>query len=196
MIDQIIQWDQNLFLFLNSINSTSIDPIMNFISKSYIPGILILLFLFIYGFKKFNKGVMIAFFCAILTIAISDGVSSKVFKPTFKRLRPCHDPNIQAKVYLAGNKCWGGKYGFVSSHAANTFAIAMFIFLLFFPYTKGTFILFIWAVLVSYSRIYLAKHYPLDLICGGLLGMIAGYISYKIFKFIFSKSGWSSLSRL
>ena len=196
MIDQIIQWDQSLFLFLNGLNSTSVDPIMHFISKSYIPGYLILAFLFIYGFKKFNKGVVIVFVCAIITITISDGVSSRVFKPTFKRLRPCHEPIIKPQVYTAGKKCWGGKYGFVSSHAANTFGIAMFIFMLFLPYTKGTFVLFIWATLVSYSRISLAKHYPLDLVFGGLLGMIAGYLSYKIFRFSFSKTGWSSLSRL
>lgn len=192
MIDQIVQWDQSLFLFLNGLNSVSVDPIMHFLSKSYIPGVIILLFLFIYGFKKYNKGVIVAFACAILTIAICDGVSSRIFKPTFKRLRPCHEPLIKAQAYTAGKKCWGGKYGFVSSHAANTFGIAMFIFLLFLPYTKGTFVLFIWAALVSYSRIYLAKHYPLDLFFGGLLGMLGGYISMKVFRLSLLKLKLSS----
>lgn len=196
MIDQIVKWDQDLFLFLNHLNHPQIDPIMHFLSKSYLPGIIIILFLLGYGFKKFNKGVFIAFFCAILTVGLSDGISSRVLKPTFKRLRPCHEPVLKPQVYTAGKKCWGGKYGFVSSHAANTFGVAMFIFLLFLPYTKSTFILFIWAALVSYSRIYLAKHYPLDLFFGGLLGLCAGYISYRFFRFSFSKTGWSSQDQL
>lgn len=196
MIEHIVLWDQNLFLFLNGINSTTIDPVMHFVSKSYIPGLIILAYLMIHGFKRFNKGVILAFVFAIVTIAISDGVSSRVFKPTFKRLRPCHEPLIKPQVYTAGKKCWGGKYGFVSSHAANTFGIAMFIFMLFLPYTKSTFILFIWAAIVSYSRIYLAKHYPLDLFFGGLLGIIAGYISYRLFRISYLKSGWSSQDQL
>lgn len=195
MIDLIVHWDQSLFLLLNGLNSQSIDPIMLFLSKSYIPGIVILFFMTVYGYKNYKKGIILVFLCTILTIAISDGVSSRVFKPTFKRLRPCHEPSIKPKVYTGGKRCWGGKYGFVSSHAANTFAIAMFLFLIFLPFTKKTFILFIWAALVSYSRIYLAKHYPLDLICGGLLGLVAGYLSYKVFKISLSKLGWSSLDQ-
>jgi undecaprenyl-diphosphatase len=190
MLEYIIQLDQKFFLFLNHINHESIDPIMLFLSKSIIPGIILLLFIFIYGYKKFNKSVLMLFFFSLVSIAISDGISSKFFKPTFKRLRPCHEPLISKSVHLASQNCRGGKFGFISSHAANTFGIATFLFLIFSAYTKKTFVVFIWAGLVSYSRIYLGKHYPLDIICGGILGLIAGYISYKLFTLIYQKLRW------
>ena len=192
MIDTIVQLDQKLFLLLNHINSESLDPIMLFLSKSYIPGVLILLFLIGYGYKQYNKGVILVIFFTFLTIGFSDGISSRFFKPTFKRLRPCHEPILKPQVYTAGKKCWGGKFGFVSSHAANTFGVATFIFLLFLTYTKKTFVLFIWAALVSYSRIYLAKHYPLDLFFGGLLGMLCGYLCFRLFKLSYQKIKWFS----
>lgn len=192
MIDNIIQWDQSLFLYLNGLHTNFLDPTMRFLSNSYIPGLVILLFLIIYGFKKFHKGVGLVFIFAILTVALSDSISSRIFKPSFKRLRPCYEKTIRPQVYSAGKSCWGGKYGFVSSHAANTFAIAMFTFMIFLSFTKKTFILFIWAALVSYSRIYLGKHYPLDLLCGGLLGIIIAFGTSKLFALSLLKLGLSS----
>lgn len=191
MMNQIIQFDQTFFLFLNQLNHTSIDPIMHFLSKSYIPGIMILLFMLIYGFKKYQKGVILLLFLSFVTIGIADGVSSRLLKPTVKRLRPCHEPLLKEQVYTGGKHCWGGKYGFVSSHAANTFGVAMFLFLIFKAFTTKTFVLFIWAGLVSYSRIYLAKHYPLDILFGGLLGLVSGYICFKLFNYVSQKLKWS-----
>lgn len=184
MLDFIINIDQKLFLILNHLNSDFLDHIMLFASDSYIPGILILSFLIFFGYKHFKKHVVIAVFMTLLSFGLSDSISSRIFKPTFERLRPCHEPKIQAEVYTAGKKCWGGKFGFVSSHAANYFSIATFIFLIFSTYTKKTFVLFIWSALVSYSRIYLGKHYPLDIFCGGILGILCGFIIYKLFKTI------------
>jgi undecaprenyl-diphosphatase len=192
MLESIIHFDQQLFIFLNNAHTPFLDPIMVFLSDSYIPGILILIFLALYGFKKYKKAVALVFFFTFLSIGLSDGISSKVFKPGFKRLRPCHEPAIKPLVYTAGKTCWGGKFGFVSSHAANTFSAAMIIFLFFNLYTKKTGILFIWATLVSYSRIYVAKHYPLDLLFGALLGIICALISFKLFSFYYQKIKWFS----
>lgn len=181
MIESIIKLDQQLFLYLNRLNSKFFDSIMLYVSKSYTPVFLILVLVIGFGVYKFKrKAILLIFFC-FFSLALSDGISSRLFKPTFKRLRPCHEPQLKERVYTAGKNCWGGKYGFVSSHAANTFAAATFIFLVFLVYTKKTFFLFIWAALVSYSRIYLAKHYPLDIFFGALLGILCGYFSHWLF---------------
>ncbi|MBT4793082.1 MAG: phosphatase PAP2 family protein [Halobacteriovoraceae bacterium] len=136
---------------------------------------------FILGIYYFKQKFFIAFLFCILSFGVSDLVSTRIFKNGFKRLRPCHNPLLSQKVYLAGQNCWGGKYGFVSSHAANTFTVAMFFWLLFRRKNRFIFSLFFYATLVSYSRVYLARHYPGDILVGALLGLSIGYIGFKAY---------------
>ena len=180
MIQSILKIDTDLFLFLNGINDSSVDSAIKFISNSVIPGVLILILFLFFGFKKFGKKIIISFIALIITFGLTDSISSKGFKDNIKRLRPMHEPAIINQVYTAGEGRGGGKYGFVSSHAANTFGLAMFIFLMLGSSYKGFRLLFVWATLVSYTRIYLGKHYPLDLICGAMLGILIAFICYKI----------------
>ena len=99
------------------------------------------------------------------------------------RFRPSHNPQIADLLHLHvhddGELYRGGKFGFVSSHAANTFAVAMFSSLIF-RFKSYVLFIFFWAAIVSYSRIYLGVHYPLDILGGALLGGIISLISYFI----------------
>jgi undecaprenyl-diphosphatase len=184
MLELLNQWDTNIFLALNGLNHPLLDPVMIFISDSKIPIITLLVLFIVFGYLKLKKHIFIAIICAMVGIGISDSVSSRVFKPGFKRLRPCKVEVLKDKVHLAGKKCWGGKYGFFSSHASNTFTMALFFWLLFRRFNRGFVLLFPYAILVSYSRIYLAKHYPGDLFAGAIFGLLCGFLMYKLYQFI------------
>jgi undecaprenyl-diphosphatase len=116
----------------------------------------------------------------VLAITLADQISVKCFKFVFERLRPSHNPEIKNQVNIL-NGYRGGQFGFVSSHAANTFALAAFTTRLFRNRYFAWFI-FIWAAVVSYSRIYLGVHYPLDILGGAILGMILGYLVFYLYK--------------
>ncbi|MBC75203.1 MAG: phosphatase PAP2 family protein [Halobacteriovoraceae bacterium] len=182
MLAEIIQWDKNLFLHLNGLHAPWLDPIMDWISHSMIPAFIILALTSFYGIKFFNKkkGLALVFF-ALLSIGITDSVSSRILKPGFERLRPCHNPEFVDQFHTVGN-CWGGKFGFVSSHAANTFGIAFFLWLVFRRKNNYFALLIPYAALVSYTRIYLAKHYPLDLVGGAMLGALSAWLLYFVWS--------------
>lgn len=175
MMNAINNLDHELFLFLNGLHVGWLDPVMTFISSEmgWIPFYAILLYLI---FRKSGwRGLFFVVIGVVILITCSDQLSSHVFKPVFQRLRPCHDPLIQDLVHLPNGHC-GGQYGFISSHACNTFALASFITLIMKKfYKKIGLLMFIWAALVSYSRIYMGVHFPGDVLCGAAVGMILGF---------------------
>ena len=177
MLEFLNNIDTQLFIFLNGIHSPFWDKIMWWISgsKSWIPMYVLILGFIIYKFRW--KAIITIIFIA-LVVTLADQISVKAFKEVFQRLRPCHNPELQDIVHLVKNKC-GGKFGFVSSHAANTFAIAFFLSKLIKIRNFSNFII-LWASIVSYSRIYLGVHYPFDVLCGALLGSLIGYSVYLL----------------
>jgi undecaprenyl-diphosphatase len=171
MLAQVIELDTSLFLFLNGLNSPFWDPIMLAFSGNvvWIPLYLFLVYLMI---KKHGlKGLLLLVGVAVV-VTMGDQLSVHLFKNVFERLRPCHNPEIQDLVHLVNGRC-GGKFGFVSSHAANTFGVATFL-VVWFKHKWLTISLLLWAAVVSYSRIYLGVHYPADILCGALLGAACG----------------------
>ena len=186
MIEQLINWDKSLLLFLNGMHCSVSDFIMYWISAKliWIPFYLFLLYFIIHNYKIRTIDVLI--FTAIL-ITASDMISYHCFKEVFHRLRPCQDPSINSMVHLVKGEC-GGKYGFVSSHAANTFAIALFIIQLLGKKIKWIIpTMLIWAAVVSYSRIYLGVHFPFDVFCGAILGAVIGISIGKTFNWYYRK---------
>lgn len=185
LIQTIKEYDTQLFLFLNSKHNAFFDNLMFWMSNRYV-WIPLYLFLFIIVYKQVRKRIWLVVLAAALLILLSDQVSVHAFKNVFLRYRPCHNILIQAQVHMNG--ACGGVYGFISSHAANTFALAMFLGL-FFKNKINYFasFIFLWAALVSYSRIYNGVHYPADIAVGAILGMGIGAAVYKLYFFLDTK---------
>lgn len=176
MIDRIIEFDKHLMLLINGWHSPFFDYIMPIITDKY-TGIPIYLAILVILFRKTDmKKLMIAVAAILVTFALCDSLSVALFKETFQRLRPGWDPQIMDQVRMLEYK--GGQYGFVSSHAANLFGLATVTSLLIKNKIYTT-LIFIWAALVGYSRIYVGKHFPADVVCGAIFGMIVGYLVYK-----------------
>lgn len=174
-MEWIEELDRTLFLLVNGAHSAALDEIMWFVSGKlgWIPFYLILLFFVV---RKYGKKSLIILIAIAVLITLSDQVSVHLFKNVFERYRPCHNLEIQDMVHLVNNKC-GGKYGFVSSHSANVFALATIIGLLF---SRGVLIfMFAWATLVAYSRVYLGVHYPLDVFVGAIVGVLLAFLIHS-----------------
>lgn len=179
LIDYLIQSDTNLFLFLNKHHNDFFDVIMSNISKKliWLPLYIFTAFLLIKKFKLKTGLILILFFG--LLISLSDQTSVHLFKNVFQRLRPCHNPEIQEITHYL--KLSGSYYGFVSSHAANAFAFA-FLSLLLLKNKLYSILIIIWAIIVSYSRIYLGVHYPGDILGGAILGIFISILIFIIIK--------------
>jgi len=174
-LQNILEIDKELFLFLNSLHNSFWDTIMLMVTRkeTWIPFFVIILFYVIRNYKI--NALPIVVFLA-LTILFSDQISV-LLKDSIQRFRPVHDPVIGPLVHNVLRK--GSMYGFVSSHAANGFAIFAFTASIFKNRNYWVLLLF-WAILFSYSRIYSGVHYPLDILGGAVLGWIIGVGGYKL----------------
>lgn len=126
------------------------------------------------------------FFLLVLLISVvvilTNTISSGICKPFFERWRPTHDPMLMHIVDVV-NETRGGKYGFTSSHAANSFGIATFIMLLI-RNRALSISLIIWASMNAFTRIYLGVHYPGDIIAGTFIGVVVGWAVYRLYVYI------------
>ncbi len=176
MHSQILQWDYWLFFKINrDWTSPFIDGIYPWWRDmtAWYP---LYLFIIIFVWQNFNsKNRWIWFLLIALAITISDQVSSNLLKEWVQRLRPCQDPGVAPYARMLLDHCSGG-YSFPSSHATNHFAAAVFFYKSFYSFFgKWNYLFFLWAATISYGQVYTGVHYPIDIICGAIIGVLIGW---------------------
>ena len=184
MCETLESIDRQLLLLINGWNSPFFDSVMWFISGKFtwLPLYAVLLWLVI---RKTGRNWWIALIGIALTVALADSISVHCFKNVVMRYRPTHNLELEGVLHIV-NGYHGGWYGFVSSHAANTFGVATFICLVL-KHKAAWIGLMAWVALVCYSRIYIGAHYPADIACGGLLGALCGYAAFRLYQWLCSK---------
>ena len=173
--------DRQLLLAVNRAHTPVLDAVMLFASNRLVwfPAYALLIGWLIYHFRR---RAMLLLPLVLAAVGFADSITSRLFKPYFARLRPCHDDTLAPVLHLPDG-C-GGQFGFLSSHAANSVALAVFLALVL---PAGRFRglkigVMLWAALLSYSRIYLGAHYPADVLGGAAVGALLGGAAAGIFS--------------
>lgn len=185
MLEQLLTYERELFLWLNGGHTPYWDDVMWLYSGKTVWLPLALFVLLTLCYRKDWREVLLVLLAIVLTVTLCDQFASHVCKPLFTRFRPTYHPDFMNDVQTVfGYR--GGRYGFISSHAANAFGFAMFLTLLFRNRWLG-FTLFLWATVNAYSRIYLGVHFLTDIIPGMMAGLFFGYIVYKLYVWVRSR---------
>lgn len=186
MLEQLLQWDRDIFIYLNSLGYDTFDGFWSAITNfgNWTPLFVLLIFLV---FRKNSKkeaflqlltfGIMLI----LLTLTIF------LVKEGVGRLRPCNDPEINTLIRVVRTS---RDYSFFSGHAATSFSIATLAILFLRKRFRWIYIIYLWPLLFSYSRIYLGVHYPIDIIVGTLVGVLFAVLFYKLslkFKALYLK---------
>jgi len=186
MFEELIQLDKELFLFLNGLGNSNWDGFWMFATNklSSVPIYFILLVL---AYKQLGlRKTLIVLFTVAILILVTDQLAN-FFKYGVQRLRPCYDQEVSTIMRLVKNSC-GGRFGYFSAHAANSFAVAsFFIFLLKSKLRFIGLLLFFWASIVSYSRVYIGVHFPMDVLSGAVIGSGMSWLFAKLYIFALHK---------
>ncbi len=185
MLETLKEIDTQWFLWINSHHTTALDWTMWTLSQHWSWAVVIVLAFMLLTLRQEPRRWWLVAVGIVLCFLLADQ-GSVLIKDTVCRLRPCH---ALEDVRMFRTHC-GGQYGFVSSHAANAFAVALFLVLRYWKRVKRQWpllLLIVWALATSYSRAYLGKHYPGDLVCGALVGMAIGLIVWMVTQWVEKK---------
>ena len=175
-LDKIIQYDKELLVFLNGLGSENWDAFWMFITNqfSWLP-LYVLFLVLIFKALGWKKGLALVLLTAVL-VTFSDQLTVFIKNYT-ERLRPNRDPEINQIIRIIKNN---KSFSFLSGHATTSTAISLFMHLTLKKYYKYTILFFIWPILFAYSRIYIGVHFPIDVTAGALLGLLIGFVFYKL----------------
>lgn len=177
--------DKYLLLALNGSDSLFWDGVMKVYTSMAIWIPIVLVLLYVLAKNNSMKDFLILLLFIALVVTITDTLSSTICKPFFERWRPTRDPLLMYIVDVV-TETRGKDYGFTSSHAANSFGLAMF-FLLLIKNKVLTVSLILWASMNAFTRIYLGVHYPGDIIAGTAIGLLAGWGMYRLYMYVNKK---------
>ena len=179
MVEKILVYERDLFFMLNGSDSPVLDRFMWLYSGKavWLPLAFFILVVLLYK-KKWRESILILL-AIVLVITLCDQFASHVCKPIFTRFRPTHHPDFMDQVKTVFDYR-GGRYGFISSHAANAFGFATFMSLLF-RYRLFTWTIFLWAALTAYTRVYLGVHFISDIVPGAIAGVFFGWLVYWLY---------------
>jgi undecaprenyl-diphosphatase len=185
-MNTIKQLDWDLMILLNDWGNDTVDLIFNIITYKYYAIPLYIALLYILYKKLSNKELLITLISIALLVTISDQLAV-LFKNTLvQRLRPFREPGLEGFISKVGKS--GGTYGFYSGHASSAMALAVYLWQHFKSSHRNLGIfMFVWAIAVAYSRVYLGVHYPGDVIMGMIMGSAIGYGCYRLYAFAKAK---------
>ena len=181
MIEYLNDIDADALLAVNGLHDVFQDAFWWLLTAKWSSALLLLALLWILLHQN-RRHALLVLAMLVLSVVLADQVSSGLIKHLVERLRPTHDPSLESMVHVI-NGYRGGLYGFVSSHAANSCALAMFVSLVM-RHRLVTISMFTWTLLQCYSRMYLGVHYPGDIIGGLVVGLLAGWLVWQLMRWI------------
>ena len=179
----MLELDKNILLWINGHWTEGLDGLMWWVSQSvtWIPLYVLLLGLIVWRYRNWKTVVLMVLAFGV-AVGLSDFITSGLIKPWVCRLRPTHEPELDGMVHLV-NGYRGGLYGFCSSHAADTMACGL-LFSMLYRNKIATTCMMVWVALNCYSRMYLGVHYPLDIVCGLLIGALLAVLVYVALRWV------------
>lgn len=182
-METILELDKNLFIYLNSLGSEQFDGFWLFITKqiNWIPIFAIIMYL-VFKHLGWRHALLIILVMALL-IALTDQTTN-LFKNGFQRLRPGNNPDLADLIRAVQKR---KSFSFISGHASNSMAAAFFLYKVLKPYLKYMGFIFLWPLIFAYSRIYLGLHYPGDILCGYIWGILMALIMLKLYAYLRDK---------
>lgn len=180
MLETLLELDRNLFVFLNSLGSEAYDGFWLFITKqiNWIPIFAIILYL-VFKHLGWRHALLIILVMALL-IVLTDQTTN-LFKNYFQRLRPVNNTDLDDVIHFVHKR---SSFSFISGHASNSMAAAFFLYKVLKPYLKYMGFIFLWPLIFAYSRIYLGLHYPGDILCGYIWGILMALIMLKLYVYL------------
>jgi membrane-associated phospholipid phosphatase len=182
LIERILENDRALMIRINADwHNPVLDTIFQHIRETYF-WVPMYLFFIVLAVLNFGKKGWLWVLAGVVTIALTDQVSSNLIKNHIFRLRPCRDPDLALQIRFFIKYCPGSS-SFTSSHATNHFGFATFVAGTLRNYTsRWIYLLFLLAAAISYAQVYVGVHFPIDVMCGGLVGILIGYGTSTIFN--------------